>query len=460
MRPVLYAPGEYSFSTNGIGHLKDCLSCKVTEERNGVYELEMEYPASGIFYEELKIFNIILAKPNESDRPQPFDIYKVIEDGAVAKVYARHICYRMAFMPVQPFTGAGNVGAAITKLKAGMVFGSSKYDSANYGFNDIYHDGNDVSTAFYTETCYAAKEILNKMAATYKKDLKYDRFRIGLIHRGSDNGVVVRYGANLTRASKERTAEGAYNCVCDYWYQKDKGIRLGSSSTVSKTKLPYPRALVENVSSEYNNDNIPSVSALDSRATAMLTTQTTDGRLSVDIDMAALWESSEFEAYRALSKVELCDTVRVWYPEINLDIKLTVEKIVFDSLSEKIEKIVLGDQGEDLSTTMTETRMAVAEAEENHLINVFGGRACTAGTINFSYKSATRMKASISTGLSFVENCTVSLGGDNGTPWAQVTSIGIKRNTPSAGSITVTVAGSGFVSAHVLIGFFQAIGSK
>ena len=50
MIPVLYDSGERNFTSNGLGRLYDALSCTVTEERNGSYELEMTYPVSGMFF--------------------------------------------------------------------------------------------------------------------------------------------------------------------------------------------------------------------------------------------------------------------------------------------------------------------------------------------------------------------------------------------------------------------------
>jgi phage-related protein len=41
MIPILYDKDETEFKTNGLGRLSDAISCIVTEERNGIYELEM-----------------------------------------------------------------------------------------------------------------------------------------------------------------------------------------------------------------------------------------------------------------------------------------------------------------------------------------------------------------------------------------------------------------------------------
>ena len=47
---LLYPSTETEFQNNGLGALPDAISCTVTEERNGMYELEMQYPVSGSHY--------------------------------------------------------------------------------------------------------------------------------------------------------------------------------------------------------------------------------------------------------------------------------------------------------------------------------------------------------------------------------------------------------------------------
>ena len=49
----LFESTATSFLTNGIGNLSDALKCEVVEERNGSYELELEYHISGKRYSEL-----------------------------------------------------------------------------------------------------------------------------------------------------------------------------------------------------------------------------------------------------------------------------------------------------------------------------------------------------------------------------------------------------------------------
>ena len=41
MKPILFPKTATQFNTNGLGRL-DFISCQVTEERNGIYELEAD----------------------------------------------------------------------------------------------------------------------------------------------------------------------------------------------------------------------------------------------------------------------------------------------------------------------------------------------------------------------------------------------------------------------------------
>ena len=77
MIPILYDKSETTFSTMGIGALADAISCTVTEERNGIFELSMTYPVGGPLFSDLVYDNIILAPPNDQSNKnkwQPFRI--------------------------------------------------------------------------------------------------------------------------------------------------------------------------------------------------------------------------------------------------------------------------------------------------------------------------------------------------------------------------------------------------
>ena len=107
MIPILFESNESTFTSNGVCRLVDCVSCEVTEERNGVYECEFTYPITGRNYDKIKEGMIIYTTHDESGEPQPFDIYKrsVPIDGVVT-FNAAHISYRLRNYILKPFTAA------------------------------------------------------------------------------------------------------------------------------------------------------------------------------------------------------------------------------------------------------------------------------------------------------------------------------------------------------------------
>ena len=112
MIPILYEGTETSFTTNGLGRLADAISCKVVEEINSVYELEMTYPVDGVHYEDIHENRIILAQPFDGGQTQPFLIYKVTKPiNGIVTINAEHISYRLTGITVMPYTASSATAA-------------------------------------------------------------------------------------------------------------------------------------------------------------------------------------------------------------------------------------------------------------------------------------------------------------------------------------------------------------
>ena len=97
MIPVLYKANATNFASFGIGVLKDCTSCEVTEERNGAFECEFKYPINGPLYKEIAEERLVKAKPNDTAKDQVFRIYRISTpiNGEIT-VYAQHISYDLS----------------------------------------------------------------------------------------------------------------------------------------------------------------------------------------------------------------------------------------------------------------------------------------------------------------------------------------------------------------------------
>ena len=121
MIPILFASSETTFTSNGIGRLADARTCEVTEERNGSYELVLEYPVTGPLMSSIVPGAYIYATHDDHKTPQAFQIYQVSAplEGFV-KVNAWHISYALNSILVKPFT-AGSCTSALAAIPTNSV---------------------------------------------------------------------------------------------------------------------------------------------------------------------------------------------------------------------------------------------------------------------------------------------------------------------------------------------------
>lgn len=117
----LYDKNETDFSHNGIGILKDVISCTCTEVLNGKYDLELEYAINGAFQEYLVEENIIKAPVgNPSGEDQLFRIKLISRQLKRVKVYATHIFYDLIdnfLVDVAPTNKDGDGGNKVDDTK-------------------------------------------------------------------------------------------------------------------------------------------------------------------------------------------------------------------------------------------------------------------------------------------------------------------------------------------------------
>ena len=130
MRPILFPSNETAFTSNGLGRL-DPISCTVTEERNGQYELEMLVSIDDRHYSDIEEGRLLLARHDDTPDTQPFEIYYISRplNGQVM-VLAHHISYRTATITVMPFE-ASSITAALLALKTNSV-GDNPFTMAQF----------------------------------------------------------------------------------------------------------------------------------------------------------------------------------------------------------------------------------------------------------------------------------------------------------------------------------------
>ena len=257
MKPILFPEGQTDFTTNGIGRLPDAISCTVTEERNGQYELHMEYPIDGQLMEEVRSSRIIVATHADGKNPQPFRIYRITKPlSGVIESDAEHISYPMTHIPSLPFSvdGMSTAFAAFTTYAAE----TNPFTITREGsFGEAIGHSFTVSQPDNLRALLFGQE--GSVIDTFGGEWEFDGFN-AILHkeRGSDNGVTIRYGKNLTDLKQEENIESTYTGICPYW----KGqLENGSEVVVTlpekvlhstyASNYPYQRTKIVDMSSSF-----------------------------------------------------------------------------------------------------------------------------------------------------------------------------------------------------------------
>lgn len=384
MIPILFEENTASFTTNGLGRLFDAISCKVTEERNGSYELHMEYPQAGVLVEELKNSRIIYAMPADNKAPQPFRIYRIKKPlQGVIEVDAEHISYQMIHIPVMPYKTEG-IQNAINLLY---------YYSAEtmpFSIRKAGHFDSRMDDAFSVSQPTNLRSVLfgqeGSFLDTYGGEWEFDGY-VATLHgtgtemdgRGADLGVTIRYGKNLTDLKQEENIQNTYTGICPFWkgvVLKDDGTEEERLVTLTERvvhsdkaeNFPYQRTKIVDFTSEYLEP--PTEEQLRARAQRYIR-ENDVGKPSVSLKVSfiALHQTQEYADLTNIEHINLCDTVTVVFPALEISTKAKVVKTVFDTLQERYESIEIGSLSRNLGNSLMETATeaaatAVSQAKE------------------------------------------------------------------------------------------------
>lgn len=347
MTPILYRKNETQFLSNGIGRLTDCLTCEVTEERNGIYECEFTYPVTGRWYQRMIDYGgtISVIHDDKKDR-QPFDIYKYsLPINGIVTFNARHISYRLLTITVNPYTAA----SCLTALQG---IGSHSMQTNPFSF----WTDKAVAADFALTVPASARSILagsqGSILDVYGKgEYEFDKFTVKLhTNRGTNTGVSIRYGKNLTDLTKVCDISQYHDAVAPYWKGDDGTVVMLPEGYVAEADPADATACIPlDLSAEF--EEAPAVWQLRARAQEYL-----DDNMpwfadrNITVDFVQLWQTEEYKDYAPLERVSLCDTVVVYFPYSvptpfidNIRVRAKIIKVVYDVLQERYTKMELGN---------------------------------------------------------------------------------------------------------------------
>lgn len=365
MYPILYAANETAFTSNGIGMLSGCVKCIVEEERNGTYECEFDVLCMGRHFDDIDIGKIILVPHDDAQDLQPFVIYrKSVPINGIVTFNAHHISYRLANVVIAPFTTSG-IADTFNKLSSEALtanpftFWTSKSSAGTFSL--------DVPTSARAALGGTQGSVLDVFGGG---EYEWDKFAVKLRqHRGSDTGVTIRYGKNLTKLENETDASGVYNAAIPYWQDSEDETDVVYGSIVQGTDSGSSQVVVPLDMSDKFEDK-PTVQQLEAAALSYLNSakpwMPSD---NLEISFVALWQTEEYKNIASLERVKLCDTVHVYYPELGVNASMKVIKTTYNVLTETYDKIELGDARTSFAGLLRQeseayTNKAVARSED------------------------------------------------------------------------------------------------
>ncbi|HHS5868661.1 TPA: phage tail spike protein [Enterococcus faecalis] len=344
--PVIFKPGEKDFTTNGLGRLIDATRCEITEEANGKYELEMDYPAISRFSDYFENGYQIKAKPNDLEEYHIFEIKQTFKDtftnGIV--IYAQSRTYKLGNRQVRLVTVDNRNGSEAMKLIE---------QNMDEPCDIKLHS--DINTA--SSTIFEARNVLNCIAGEQGSLLQYwggeikrEPFKLSLLRRrGRDNVGTVRYGKDLKGLTIKFDWQSIVTKVLPF-AELQSGAdgtsqRIYGNAVKSEYISKYPDVYAQYVqfTEEQGVKDLASLNKVAGKYFTTLYPGSDKPKVSIELEIEKLTDSEEAKEFAKMRNYNLFDTFIVYHKLYDIDIQTKVTGIVYDALAEKTIKITAGD---------------------------------------------------------------------------------------------------------------------
>lgn len=318
----------------------------------------MQYPVKGEHFADLSLDRLIYATHDDTKVPQAFRIYKISKPlNGIVSVFAEHISYQLNRMIVMPFTASSLAGtlAGIETNVAGGVDGF------------VFWTDKSVVKSFKLETPQSVRSILAGQEGSILDvygtgEYEFDMRTVKLYtNRGRNNGVVLRYGKNITNITADTDMTNTYTAIVPYWTNGEETVTLPEKILYASTQYAEVMANAVDLSGEFNDK--PSVSQLRAKANDYLANN--QGWLikqNVKVDFVQLWQTEEYAQYAPLQRVRLCDIVNVIYEPLDIETTAEVVKVVYNVLLDRYDEIEIGEAQSTMSGAVADmTREATKD---------------------------------------------------------------------------------------------------
>lgn len=329
-----------------IGELEDCISCNVTEVRNGIFDARLVYPAMRLISNNLIKENIIVCKASDILLNQKFRIFNVKKKHSnTIEVIARHISFDLLYDFIENI----NIVNQSCEYALNTIFRNSQFSRHYKGHSDIINAQDYNMSMANCLNAIAGKE--GSIIDTYGTgaEILRDNENIHVLNRrGHDNSVTIEYGKNLegfectedttdliTRIypfAKKSTPDGETTITLNEKFVDSPRVNLYSH--------PYIREV--DLTSKFKDEDEINQAKLKLEAEKyFLETKCDIPKLTFNLKPVPLSKCVGFENLG--EKLSLCDITTIKHKIYGITTQAKVIKTIFNVLTDRYENIQLGD---------------------------------------------------------------------------------------------------------------------
>lgn len=369
---ILYKANETDFSNLGLGVLNEAISILITEERNGIFELEMKYPTTANRFKDLKLDRLIKADANHKLKDQRFKIIRISKpmDGVVT-VFAEHISYLSQDLALKPSVSySGNANATLTVWKNNMV------DAHPF---TVYSDIATTSSGEWSiKDLENARQALGGISGSildsYGGEYEFDNYDIRLYaNRGRQSDLLIAYGRNLTELTQEETIDNTFTSIYPYTIttenETDTILTLPEYFADSQYVGNFARRKIMKV--DFSQDGVTTVEELRDKANAYILANAIGiPKVNLKVKYIDLAKSLDYKDTQSIEEVNLCDWVTVYFENFDIQTNAKIIKVVWDEILDQYDSIEIGEARANLTNAVNTAINGKLETITQNLITV------------------------------------------------------------------------------------------
>lgn len=454
MKPILFPADATSFNTNGIGVITTASDGYVRRELKGDYELQMTMHISDPLYPSVQIGSIIVAKPNATDRVQPFCVEQISKamNGQV-DIYATHIGqFRTKLIPVKEFEAHTLIPTPDANEILNAIYHLTNFALVTNPFNITTDKTSAVG--FTSPYVKSLRDLMGgsegSLLDVYGGEWDFDQMDLKyLTHLGSDQGAQIVYGLNMSGFVIEDEYKWGMspNGVVPFWYQENVGTSMGAIVR-SGEYVPYDQIVPLDCTNKFKNQ--PTYAQLTNYATSWINKK---GRPTFNVK-ASFKDITTLPMYRELlprlATLKIGDTVTVIMPKYNVNYQTRIITLDYDFLREQYNSIEIGDAQSTINDAIAG---ATGTGEATEMIDVSSsvtGTSYSTGISLYRYGKMAFLNLSITSSCPAGDWTTIATVPDEHKPASDIAMATAQYNSANVSKLVwVLVRSNGLVRVYL-----------